>query len=161
MNEAATCLTRNKARGERRSKRTDLWSPPGAAAATALTKCQSPSSDIHKHTRYPDLWPTSGGGVTVFLQQKRERTVMIMTMVYIISQCFSFYSGFSIISCNSSVVYSKYSIFICISRSGVNYAVCMSTFTLDIIIVLGMSISHLVLNIMIVCSREKKISLCV
>lgn len=85
---------------------------------------------------------------------------MIMTMVYIISQCFSFYSGFSIISCNSSVVYSKYSIFICI-RSGVNYAVCMSTFTLDIIIVLGMSISHLVLNIMIVCSREKKISLCV
>lgn len=109
----------------------------------------------------PDLWPTSGGGVTVFLQQKRERTVMIMTMVYIISQCFSFYSGFSIISCNSSVVYSKYSIFICISRSGVNYAVCMSTFTLDIIIVLGMSISHLVLNIMIVCSRGKKISLCV
>lgn len=84
---------------------------------------------------------------------------MIMTMVYIISQSFSLYSGFSIISCNGSIVYSKYSIFICISTSGINYAVCMSTFTLDIIIVLGMSMSHLVLNITIVCSGEKNQSL--
>lgn len=56
--------------------------------------------------------------------------IMITTMVYIISHSFSFYSGFSIISRSSSVVYSIYSIFICISRSGINTADCMSKFAL-------------------------------